>query len=47
MAHLASWMYRIWLDEYNSLEVGYYDLTEDKACPYLKQNFPKAKETET
>jgi hypothetical protein len=27
-------------------EVGYYDRVEDKASPYLKQNFPREKKPE-
>jgi hypothetical protein len=46
MAHLASWM--LGCTEYGLMspahwEVGYYDRLEDKACPYLKQDFPKTK----
>ena len=46
MAHLASWM--LGCTEYGLMspthwEVGYYDRLEDKACPYLKQSFPKTK----
>ncbi len=46
MAHLVSWM--LGCTEYGLIssahwEVGYYDRLEDKACPYLKQDFPKTK----
>jgi len=46
MAHLVSWM--LGCTEYGLMspahwEVGYYDRLEDKACPYLKQDFPKTK----
>jgi hypothetical protein len=46
MAHLMPWM--LGCTEYGLMspthwEVGYYDRLEDKACPYLKQDFPKTK----
>ena len=46
MAHLVSWM--LGCTEYGLMspahwEVGYCDRLEDKACPYLKQDFPKTK----
>jgi hypothetical protein len=46
MAHLVSWM--LGCTEYGLMspdhwEVGYYDRLEDRACPYLKQDFPKTK----
>ena len=46
MVHLISWM--LGCTEYGLMspahwEVGYYDRLEDKACPYLKQDFPKTK----
>jgi hypothetical protein len=46
MVHLVSWM--LGCTEYGLMspahwEVGYYDRLEDKACPYLKQDFPKTK----
>lgn len=50
MTHLVSWM--LGCTEYglmspNHWEVGYYDRIEDKACSYLKQNFPKAEKPKT
>lgn len=46
MVHLVSWV--LGCIEYSLMspahwEVGYYDRLEDKACPYLKQDFPKTK----
>ena len=46
MARLVSWM--LGCTEYGLIgpthwEVGYYDRVEDKASPYLKQNFPREK----
>ena len=46
MAHLVSWM--LGCTEYGLMspthwELGYYDRLEDKACPYIKQDFPKTK----
>jgi len=46
MAHLVSWM--LGCTEYGLMgpthwEVGYCDRLENKACPYLKQDFPKTK----
>jgi hypothetical protein len=46
MAHLFSWI--LGCTEYGLMspahwEVGYYDRLEDKAAPYLKQDFPKTK----
>lgn len=50
MAHLVSWM--LGCTEYGLMspahwEVGYYDRLEDKACPYLKQDFPKTRNRNT
>jgi hypothetical protein len=46
MLQLVSWM--LGCTEYGLLspahwEVGYYDRLENKACPYLKQDFPMTK----
>jgi hypothetical protein len=50
VAHVMSWM--LGCTEYGLMspthwEVGYYDRIEDKACPYLKQDFPKIEKTGT
>ena len=50
VAHVMSWM--LGCTEYGLMspthwEVGYYDRIEDKACPYLKQDFPKTEKTGT
>jgi len=50
IAHVMSWM--VGCTEYGKMsptqwEVGYYDRIEDKCFPYLRQNFPQTKKSET